>query len=177
VPSNNQLLLEYNTIFDTQKNIFIKVLFFIIHLIGKLLGFQKKDANSDTDEEDKKDIKFFIKYQLKNNLQVKTLIEKNLISVYDKFTKNGEVSISKKPIWLLANFNQFANFYSLPNNQYTIKNLDYITYRKLPFPSNLPTLQNTDKNEITLLGYTDYKNEHIKFGIKEEDKLRHIYII
>ncbi len=173
VPANNELKLDYEVIFDTQHNIFIKLLNFLFLNFLKLIGLYKPTES----EEDKKDLKFFIRYQLKNNYQIKKLIEKNLISVYDKFTHNWEVNIWKKIKRIFANFKHFANFYCLPNKQYTIKNLEYITYRKLPFPSNLPTLQNTDKNEITLLGYTDYKNEHIKFGIKEEDKLRHIYII
>ena len=58
-----------------------------------------------------------------------------------------------------------------------MKAFDYLSYRKLPAPSNLPTLKNTPKKELTLLWETDYKNFNLKFWIKEEDKLRHCYII
>jgi len=50
-------------------------------------------------------------------------------------------------------------------------------YRKLPYPNNLPTLQNTSADELTILGRTDYRGEEVKFGIKTEDKFRHMYII
>lgn len=41
----------------------------------------------------------------------------------------------------------------------------------------IPTLANTDKEQITLLGSTDYKGKPQRFGIRKEDKFRHIYIV
>lgn len=56
--------------------------------------------------------------------------------------------------------------------------LSYISYRKLAYPANLPRLADqTDKNQITLLGSTEYRNQHQHFGILMEDKLKHMYIV
>jgi len=55
--------------------------------------------------------------------------------------------------------------------------LDYLTYRRLPYPPTIPTVENSEKNEVTLLGYVDHKNESNKFGIRKEDKFRHLYVI
>ena len=177
VPWNCILQLQYQVIFDVSQNWFIKILKFIRKLL-LLISWWKKKKTEDTPEEDKKDVKFSISYYLKTkDRSLNKLIQKNLIATFDKFIHNGEVKIDKKLHRYLANFDQFVNFYHILSKDYYIKNLEYLTYRKLPYPSNLPTLENTDKNEITLLGYTDYKNDNIKFWIKEEDKLRHIYII
>lgn len=70
-----------------------------------------------------------------------------------------------------------VNFFHLPSKDSYTKSLDYITYRKLPYPSNIPTVDNSEKNQVTLIGMTDYKGEHDKFGIRTEDKFRHIYIV
>jgi len=171
---NSRLQIEYKVFFDVKDNLIKKFFLLIFNFTLKLLT--KKDSSTEK-EEDKKDLKFSIQYKLEWNKSLKILTEKNLISVYDKFIKDWETTISKKENYFLANFDQFVNFYHILTKDTYIKNLEYITYRKLPYPPNLPTLKNTDKNEITLLWYTDYKNDYIKFWIKEEDKLRHIYII
>lgn len=35
----------------------------------------------------------------------------------------------------------------------------------------------TDKNKVTYIGTTDFRNQQVKFGIKEIDRSRHMYII
>ncbi|NOZ44534.1 MAG: hypothetical protein GXP45_05360 [bacterium] len=75
------------------------------------------------------------------------------------------------------NINQAVNFFHIPTKINYFKGLDYVMYRKLPYPNNLPTLQNTSADELTILGRTDYRGEEVKFGIKTEDKFRHMYII
>ncbi|MFZ5341102.1 MAG: hypothetical protein ACOZBL_00570 [Patescibacteria group bacterium] len=55
------------------------------------------------------------------------------------------------PKYNLANYSQVINFFHLPTKEYFIKNFDYLVYRKLPYPPNLPTRDNSEKNDITLL--------------------------
>jgi len=55
--------------------------------------------------------------------------------------------------------------------------MEYCLYKKLPFPTNLPTLRNTKKEDLTVIGNTDYRGDKITFGIREEDKFRHMYIV
>lgn len=72
---------------------------------------------------------------------------------------------------------QITNFFHIPTMQHFTKALDYAVYRKLPYPYPLPTEANTPKDEFTLIGTTDYRNDKIPFGMIEEDKFRHMYIV
>ena len=108
---------------------------------------------------------------------IKKLVSKSLQTTFRKYLTAWDVEISSKLKFYKQSFEQFINFFHILNKTYFIKAFDYLTYKKLPAPTNLPTLKNTDKNKITLLWETDYKNYDLRFWIKEEDKLRHCYII
>lgn len=96
---------------------------------------------------------------------------------FKKFLKEGKVSIVKSKTLIDVQYSELVNIFHLPTSEVAIKNLDYLTYRKLPFPPNLPKLENSEKNDVTLLAYTDYKTDNFKFGIKNEDKFRHVYVV
>ncbi|HCB51875.1 TPA: hypothetical protein DEP21_04925 [Patescibacteria group bacterium] len=54
---------------------------------------------------------------------------------------------------------QAVNFFHIPTLANFTKGLEYTLYRKLPYPTNIPTQANTanaDKT-FTLLGKTDYR--------------------
>lgn len=72
---------------------------------------------------------------------------------------------------------QIVNFFHIPTQQFFTKALDYAVYRKLPYPYPLPIETNTPAGEFTLIGTTDYRNDKINFGMIEEDKFRHMYIV
>jgi type IV secretory pathway TraG/TraD family ATPase VirD4 len=72
---------------------------------------------------------------------------------------------------------QVVNFFHIPTQQHFTKALDYAVYRKLPYPYPIPTETNTKQEEFTLIGRTDYRNDKISFGMIEEDKFRHMYIV
>ncbi len=72
---------------------------------------------------------------------------------------------------------QSQNFFHIPTVENFNKGLEYTPYRKLPYPTNLPTPTNSDPKKLTILGNTDYRGDKILFGIKEEDKFRHMYIV
>lgn len=76
-------------------------------------------------------------------------------------------------------YSQAINIFHLPTLANFTKGLEYTLYRKLPYPTNLPTTHNTphaDK-ELTVLGKTDYRGDAVTFGIRKEDKFRHMYIM
>ncbi len=104
--------------------------------------------------------------------------ESNMKSVIWKFINNGKIIIKNNSKTVnKVNIDQALNMFHIPTQQYFIKQIDYIHYRKLPYPIRIPTRENSEKNDITLLGFTDYKSDNVKFGIRNEDKLRHAYII
>ncbi len=115
---------------------------------------------------------------LTNNAVNKEKLAGTIKSVYLKYLKWWSIklksSVDYRSMWL----NQFVNFYHFMSKEFAVPNLEYATYRKLPAPTTVPSFDNTsDKNDLTILGYTDYKSDSKIFGIRREDKLRHMYII
>lgn len=101
----------------------------------------------------------------------------NIKSAYSPFVSNGKLKIKPTGKFIGLTHSQVGNFFHLPTLANFVKGLDYCVYRKLPYPTNLPTTKNTDPKDITILGNTDYRGEKITFGVKKEDKFRHMYIV
>ncbi len=136
----------------------------------KLIWIEKENP------QDKIKVKIAFSTTIKDK-NIKDNIYHNLKNTFSKFMQNGTVKISSSAKPFFCDENQFVNFYHILNKEYFIKNLKYLEYRKLHYPNNIPTTENTPKEKLTFLWYTEYKNDKIKFWLKEEDKLRHTYII
>jgi len=104
-------------------------------------------------------------------------LKKNIIAAFAPFITNGKIKIKTSEKFHGMTHAQAGNFFHLPTLENFNKGLDYTLYRKLAYPTNLPTTKNTDPKDLTILGNTDYRGEKITFGIKEEDKFRHMYIV
>ncbi len=78
----------------------------------------------------------------------------------------------------ILNTEELASIYHLPNESVKTPNISWAKSRKLEFPLNLPIVQprNDDKN-IRPFALTDYRNIHLPFGIKKEDRRRHMYLL
>jgi hypothetical protein len=46
---------------------------------------------------------------------------------------------------------QVVNFFHVPTKANFAKGLEYTVYKKLPYPTNLPTIKNTPEGELTIL--------------------------
>ncbi len=111
-------------------------------------------------------------------IKAKETIETNIIAYLQSFLINWKLKIKNTTQWNLLKLWQITNFFHLPTKNYFIKWLEYSKYKKLPYPNNLPIIKSQeDLKHITLIGKTDYRTENITFGIKNEDKFRHIYIV
>lgn len=108
---------------------------------------------------------------------IKEALKKNIIAAFAPFITNGKIKIKTSEKFHGMTHAQAQNFFHIPTMENFNKGLDYTLYRKLPYPTNLPTTKNTKAEELTILGNTDYRGEKITFGIKEEDKFRHMYIV
>ena len=109
---------------------------------------------------------------------MKESIESNLSSVIVTFIENGTFKLKKEPQRMYCSFSEVINLFHIPTKDYFIKGLDYTLYRKLPYPSNIPAqYSEEDERLITILGNTDYRGDKVTFGIKQEDKFRHMYIV
>ena len=111
-------------------------------------------------------VKSSVNEQMKTMMKTFVANDKNKIIIGSSAPKHRGVMRS-----------QAVHFFHLPTQQHFSKALDYAVYRKLPYPYPLPTSANTPKDQFTMIGTTDYRNDRINFGMIEEDKFRHVYIV
>lgn len=81
--------------------------------------------------------------------------------IYRSFNENYKI---------LASTEEITSFWHLPLHSTEAPNIKWLTGRKAPPPSNLPT-------EGLLLGYVDYRGQKTNVYMKEADRRRHLYII
>lgn len=104
-------------------------------------------------------------------------LESTINNTFSKFCRSGHWKRSGTRQTMVLGLDQIINFFHLPHDK-IVDNLNYLSYRKLPFPSNIPTLDKaSNKNDLTIIWKTEFRNQNITFGITREDKLRHMYII
>ena len=108
---------------------------------------------------------------------VKESITSVLGSVFAPFLAKGSFEKKLKPQWLPVRFAQVINLFHLPTKVNFVKGLEYTVYRKLPYPTAIPTPENTPAKELTVLWDTDYRGDKIRFWVRQEDKFRHMYIV
>ncbi|MFS8130399.1 MAG: type IV secretory system conjugative DNA transfer family protein [Candidatus Dojkabacteria bacterium] len=87
----------------------------------------------------------------------------------------------------IFNIEELASIFHLPNESVKTPNIAWAKSKKLEFPLNLPMISEQELAEIKagatprkgmrLMGLTDYRNIHIPFGIKDEDRRRHMYLL
>lgn len=105
-------------------------------------------------------------------------ISDNIISTFKSFFVDGEAKrLPQKANYLALTRDQAVNLFHLPTKDYSLSWLDYASFRKLPYPLNIPTPHNTPYEELTILWKTNYRDDHLPFWIKQEDKFRHMYVL
>jgi len=73
---------------------------------------------------------------------------------------------------------ELATIYHLPNLTVKTPNISWVRSRKLEPPVDLPMRDNVGEKEgFTLVGRTNFRGSRVEFGIKDADRMRHIYII
>lgn len=107
----------------------------------------------------------------------KKQITASVKNAFAPFSDDGKIKFKNSPKLIPLAYSQAVNFFHIPTKVNYSKWLDYTLYRKLPYPTNLSTPDNSDKDDLTILGTTDYRAEKIEFWIRKEDKLRHVYIV
>lgn len=98
-----------------------------------------------------------------------------------KATKPREVSqipfgIHHHPY--ILSVEEISTLWHLPTILVQTPNLDWVLYKKVEPPINLPVPGVTDKEEdLTILGEAVFRGVRSKFGIRLDDRRRHIYVI
>jgi len=77
---------------------------------------------------------------------------------------------------MILSTEEIATVFHLPNNTVQIPNIDWVFSKKLEPPQNLPSIEKTSES-LTLLGKTNFRGFAEEFGIKQDDRRRHIYIV
>ncbi len=78
----------------------------------------------------------------------------------------------------LLSVEEIATIWHLPTILVQTPNIDWVLSRKLEPPNNLPVSGITDpEGELTELGEAVFRGCRSKFGIRKDDRRRHIYII
>ncbi len=75
----------------------------------------------------------------------------------------------------ILNIEELASVYHLPNATVETPNIVWSRARKAEPPMDLPV----DKNDrdINFFGATDYRGQKVEFGLKREDRRRHMYLL
>ncbi|MEI6118830.1 MAG: DUF87 domain-containing protein [bacterium] len=177
VDINSKLNIYFTYTFSLKKN-FLQYM----NSVFKRIREPKKKNEDGTPIEKKPEIKPEIFGSLSYKIitkdpYIKESLKKNIVAAFAPYISNGKIKIKTSEKFHGMTHSQAGNFFHLPTLENFNKGLEYTLYRKLPYPTNLPTSKNTDSKELTIIGNTDYRGDKILFGIKEEDKFRHMYIV
>ncbi len=71
---------------------------------------------------------------------------------------------------------ELSSLYHFPNPEGKISGVDWLFARRAEPPMNLPTLANTEEKNLSMFGQTDFRGRKVEFGIKREDRRRHLYV-
>ncbi|MEI7477233.1 MAG: FtsK/SpoIIIE domain-containing protein [bacterium] len=139
---------------------------------------EKTDAEKEKPEDAIKcSVSIGVVYQ-PTTTQMAQGVKLTMKALFSKYIHKGSVTVTPERKSTICTLSQVVNFFHLPTTDYSVKSLDYCSYRKLPYPSNLPSTSNTnEKNGLTLLGKTQYRGQEVRFGIKDEDTFRHLYVV
>ena len=178
VPVTDALRIQYECTFKVKKPRWKKLIGLIEVVWGWFGPKAEKDEKESAEEKERKrawrDV--VVSVWLHITKQQQSMIQ-DIVYAYDKFLKEWSVKLSSKRSKIKTNLAAFVNMYHLPTKINQNKSLHYVEYRKLPYPVTLPTLKNTPEEQITVLWTTDFKWSGMSFGIKKEDKFRHVYIV
>lgn len=106
-----------------------------------------------------------------NGFKINEILQNNIDSwqnyVERSFEDEGEI----------LNITELASVYHLPHISVETPNIVWSGAKKGEPPANLPLVENTPTEILTVLGLTNFRNVYREFGIKLDDRRRHIYIV
>ena len=72
---------------------------------------------------------------------------------------------------------EVATLWHMPNITVLTPGIESVVARRFESPLNLPTAANTSPETFVALGKTDYRSRLETFGIRTEDRRRHLYVV
>lgn len=80
----------------------------------------------------------------------------------------------KGDLWTVG---ELATLYHFPYKGTVVSNVVNTTSKRAPAPDILPREGLLSPDQISLIGETNYRNEHMRFGLKRFDRRRHLYVV
>ncbi|MFA7253457.1 MAG: type IV secretion system DNA-binding domain-containing protein [Patescibacteria group bacterium] len=77
----------------------------------------------------------------------------------------------------IFNIAELASIYHFPHMSVATPSIVWSGAKKGEPPANLPLQETTAEDELTVIGETNFRNVFRVFGIKKDDRRRHIYIV
>lgn len=78
----------------------------------------------------------------------------------------------------IFNTEELASIYHLPKGaKEAVPNLVCTVSKKAEPPMDLPKEGNVDPKDVSFFAVTNFHNQYLKFGIKREDRRRHLYVV
>lgn len=75
------------------------------------------------------------------------------------------------------NIEELASIYHLPHTSVETPNINWTTSKTGEPPTVLPTIKNTTPEDLTEFAETNFRSHKQVFGIKRDDRRRHMYVI
>lgn len=103
--------------------------------------------------------------------------------------KGGEITLDSYSSWEqyltrefeekgnILNIEELASIYHFPAKTVETSAISWAGSKKGEAPFNLPLKSKVDPSSLTILGKTDFRATSAEFGIKMDDRMRHIYVI
>ncbi len=98
----------------------------------------------------------------------------------EKFSKGESSSLFHKILHRTAgkqfilSQEELATMFHLPTQTVSTPKIAWVENAKLEPPADLP---DDSEKDVTLLGQTNFRNHSVKYGIRPDDRRRHVYII
>lgn len=77
----------------------------------------------------------------------------------------------------LWSISELATLYHFPSKGTIVSNVVQTTSKRAPAPDILPREGQYSAKEVAFIAETNYRNERIRFGMRDEDRRRHMYVI
>jgi hypothetical protein len=77
----------------------------------------------------------------------------------------------------ILNIEELASVYHFPTSEVETSAISWSGSKKGEAPFNLPLKSEVDPLDLTILGRTDFRNQAQEFGVKMDDRMRHVYVI
>lgn len=182
IPSNSIWVLRYSLIihsvwdessweYETLLEIIwkgIKLLIYLIYYFFYRLFIWKKPELQNISSKQK--IETWIQWTA---ISIWLWWHENIKSFYNYINSKtkSHFYIKDEEFFSAIKLSSFSKMFYVPITH--INQLEYINYKRLSPPSNL----SSNSDDITCIGYVDWSDDRQVVWIKQEDKLRHVYIM